>query len=100
MTCLFLNKDKYAGREESVVQSVIPKAAARHTQALKERRRGSEGKGGREEEKMPKCVQKCQGANHTESCAGNRMLLLFPGSVCHTDLTAKTPGGSDALLQS
>lgn len=49
ITYISLNKDKCARREESVVQSVIPKAAARHTQALKERRRGSEGKGRGEE---------------------------------------------------
>lgn len=28
------------------------------------------------------------------------LLLLFPGSICHTDLTANNSGGSDALLQS
>lgn len=55
--------------EGSVVQSIIPKAAACHTQTLKERRRGSEVKGGGpvavENYAQPCTKMAKQRANHT-----------------------------------
>lgn len=36
----------------------------------------------------------------SESSSRNRMLLLFPGSICSTDLTASNSAGSDVQLQS